>query len=172
MGNVAALARGKAGLAGARADVEATGQRSLAIDVAVSDHRAVTDAAAKIERELGEIDAWVNVAFVGTLAFAWDTPPEEHWRVMDVTFNGQVHGTLAALSFMRLRNLGTIVKVCSAMFYRSIPPKPLLRGYARCRGFHRVRHDRVGPREAQGQALNRPGFPGDSRVWIAHAAEA
>ena len=32
----------------------------------------------RIEHELGEIDVWVNVAFVGSLAFFWDTTPDEY----------------------------------------------------------------------------------------------
>lgn len=119
--DVAALARGGAGLAGAAADVERAGRRALPVDVDVADHRAVTRAAARVERELGPIDAWVNVAFVGTLAYSWDTTPEEYRRVVDVTFHGQVNGTLAALAVMRPRDRGVIVNVGSAMAYRSIP---------------------------------------------------
>ena len=119
--DVAILARGEAGLAGAVADVEKAGRRGLAIEVDVSDERAVHDAARRAERELGEVYAWVNVAFVGTLAFSWDTSMEEFRRVMDVTFYGQVNGTMAALELMRPRDRGVIVNVGSAMAYRSIP---------------------------------------------------
>ena len=119
--DVAVLARGGAGLAGAVADVEQEGRRGLPLDVDVTDERAVRSGAERCERELGEIDAWVNVAFVGTLAFSWDTSLEEYRRVMDVTFMGQVNGTLAALSLMRPRDRGVIVNVGSAMAYRSIP---------------------------------------------------
>lgn len=119
--DVAILARGSAGLAGVVADVEQEGRRGLPVKVDVSDHDAVIEVASRVERELGPIDAWVNVAFVGTLAFSWDTSPDEYRRVMDVTFYGQVNGTLAALSVMRPRNRGVIVNVGSAMAYRSIP---------------------------------------------------
>jgi NAD(P)-dependent dehydrogenase (short-subunit alcohol dehydrogenase family) len=119
--DVAVLARGDAGLAGAVADVEQRGRRGLPVDVDVADHDAVFHAVSRIERELGEIEAWVNVAFVGTLAYSWDTTPDEYKRVMDVTFHGQVNGTLAALSVMRPRERGVIVNVGSAMAYRSIP---------------------------------------------------
>ncbi|HWG73504.1 MAG TPA: SDR family oxidoreductase [Acidimicrobiales bacterium] len=119
--DVAVLARGADGRAGAVAEVGQAGCRGLALEVDVSDHEAVNKATARVEAELGEIDAWVNVAFVGTLAFAWDTTVEEYRRVMDVTFHGQVNGTLAALSVMRPRDRGVIVNVGSAMAYRSIP---------------------------------------------------
>jgi NADP-dependent 3-hydroxy acid dehydrogenase YdfG len=38
-----------------------------------------------------------------------------------VTYLGQVHGMMAALSRMRVRNRGTIVNVGSALAYRSVP---------------------------------------------------
>jgi NAD(P)-dependent dehydrogenase (short-subunit alcohol dehydrogenase family) len=119
--DVAVVARGDAGLGAAARDVEACGRRALTLDVDVSDHDAVMEAATRIESTLGPIDAWVNVAFVGTLAFAWETSMDEFRRVVDVTFYGQVNGTLAALSKMRPRDKGVIVNVGSAMAYRSIP---------------------------------------------------
>jgi NAD(P)-dependent dehydrogenase (short-subunit alcohol dehydrogenase family) len=119
--DVAVLARGRAGLEGAVRDVEAEGRRGLAIPTDVSDHAAVEAAAARVERELGEMDARVNAAFAGSLAFFWDTSMEEYRRITDVTYFGQVHGTRAALRRMRPRNRGVIVSVGSAMAYRSIP---------------------------------------------------
>lgn len=119
--DVAILARGEAGLGGAAEDVRAAGRRALPLEVDVSDDTAVRQAVLQVESQLGDIDAWVNVAFVGTLAFSWETTMEEFRRVMDVTFFGQVHGTMAALSVMRPRNRGVIVNVGSAMAYRSIP---------------------------------------------------
>lgn len=119
--HVAVLARGGAGLQAAADDVTREGRRCLALEVDVADSAAVAKAGARAEEELGEVGAWVNVAFVGTLAFAWDTTIEEYRRVMDVTFMGQVNGTLTALSLMRPRDRGVIVNVGSAMAYRSIP---------------------------------------------------
>jgi short-subunit dehydrogenase len=93
----------------------------------------VRRAAERVESELGEIDVWVNVAFVGSLAFSWDTSMEEFRRMTEVTYYGQVHGTQAALQHMRPRNRGVIVNVCSAMAYRSIPLQA-----AYCGGKHAV----------------------------------
>lgn len=119
--DVAVLARGEAGLAAAAAEVTATGRRSLAVDVDVSDHDAVMDAAARVERDLG-FDLRVGQrGFRRDPGLLMDTTMEEFHRVMDVTFFGQVNGTLAALSVMRPRNRGVIVNVGSAMAYRSIP---------------------------------------------------
>jgi hypothetical protein len=46
---------------------------------------------------------------------------EEFRRMTEVTYFGQVHGTLAALERMRPRDRGVIINVGSAMAYRSIP---------------------------------------------------
>jgi NAD(P)-dependent dehydrogenase (short-subunit alcohol dehydrogenase family) len=119
--DVAILARGRAGLDGAAAEVRAAGGRPLPLQVDVADDQAVERAAAQVEAELGEIDLWVNVAFAGALAFSWDTSMEEFRRMTEVTYFGQVYGTLAALRHMRPRNRGVIVNVGSAMAYRSIP---------------------------------------------------
>jgi NAD(P)-dependent dehydrogenase (short-subunit alcohol dehydrogenase family) len=119
--DVAVLARGQAGLDGAVADVRKAGGQALGIATDVADHDAVESAAERIEQELGEIDVWVNVAFVGALAFFWDTSPEEYRTMTDITYMGQVNGTRSALARMRPRNRGVIVNVCSAMSFRSIP---------------------------------------------------
>jgi NAD(P)-dependent dehydrogenase (short-subunit alcohol dehydrogenase family) len=119
--DVAVLARGRAGLDGAVGDVRAAGGQALGLSTDVADHEAVNAAADRVERELGAIDVWVNVAFVGSLAFFWDTTPDEYRRMTDITYMGQVNGTRAALERMRPRNRGVIVNVGSAMSYRSIP---------------------------------------------------
>jgi NAD(P)-dependent dehydrogenase (short-subunit alcohol dehydrogenase family) len=119
--DVAILARGAAGLEGAAADVRKAGRQALPLPVDVADYEAVREAASRVESELGEITLWVNVAFVGSLAFAWDTSMDEFRRMTEVTYYGQVHGTLAALERMRARDRGVIVNVGSAMAYRSIP---------------------------------------------------
>lgn len=61
--DVAVLARGRAGLDGAVKDIEDAGGSALAVPTDVADHQAVRRAAERVERELGEIDVWVNVAF-------------------------------------------------------------------------------------------------------------
>lgn len=119
--DVAILARGEAGLEGAAQDARERGARALTIALDVADRQAVEDAADRVEAELGPIDVWVNVAFAGSLAFFWDTTPEEFERMTDVTFMGQVNGIRAALRLMRPRDKGRIVCVSSAMAYRAIP---------------------------------------------------
>jgi NAD(P)-dependent dehydrogenase (short-subunit alcohol dehydrogenase family) len=119
--DVAIIGRGEAGLNGAASDVRAEHRNPLTIKCDVASYDEVQRAASQVEAELGDIDVWVNVAFVGSLAFSWDTGMEEFRRITDVTYFGQVHGTLAALSRMRQRDRGVIINVGSAMAYRSIP---------------------------------------------------
>ena len=119
--DVALIARGSAGLEGARREVEAYGVRALVLECDVADHRAVENAAERIEAKLGEIDVWVNNAMASVFSPVELMRPEEYERVTRVTYLGTVHGTMAALRRMRPRNRGTIIQVGSALAYRSIP---------------------------------------------------
>ncbi|WP_285274878.1 SDR family oxidoreductase [Halopseudomonas bauzanensis] len=133
---VALLARGAAGLAGAKAEVEALGGTAWVKTVDVADAQQVDDAAAQIEAELGPIDIWVNNAMVTVLSPVSKMQAEEYRRVTEVTYLGTVHGTCAALRHMRPRNRGMIVQIGSALAYRAIP---LQSAYCAakfaCRGF-------------------------------------
>jgi NAD(P)-dependent dehydrogenase (short-subunit alcohol dehydrogenase family) len=119
--DVGVFARGQAGVDAAAADATSAGAHSLGIVVDVADLHAVEAAAKRVESELGEIDVWVNVAFVGALRFFWDTDPDVYRRITDVTYFGQVHGTRVALDYMRQRDRGVIVQAGSALAYRGIP---------------------------------------------------
>jgi short-subunit dehydrogenase len=87
----------------------------------VADAEAVESAASLAERDLGPIDVWVNVAMATVFAPVSKLTAQEFERGTRVTYLGQVHGTMAALSRMRTRNRGTIVNVGSALGYRSVP---------------------------------------------------
>jgi NAD(P)-dependent dehydrogenase (short-subunit alcohol dehydrogenase family) len=119
--DVAVLARGRAGVEAAAKDVENAGRRGLGIFVDVADLSALEEAAQRVEAELGPIDAWVNVAFVGALRYFWDTDPETYRQITDVTYFGQVNGMRVALQRMRPRNAGVILNVGSALAFRGIP---------------------------------------------------
>jgi NAD(P)-dependent dehydrogenase (short-subunit alcohol dehydrogenase family) len=119
--SVGLVARGEAGLEGARADVERLGGRALVVPADVADHDQVEAAAARIESELGPIDVWINNAMATILAPLSEIAPEEFRRSTEVTYLGSVWGTMAALRRMRPRDRGTIVQVGSALAYRGIP---------------------------------------------------
>ncbi|MCU1484053.1 MAG: family NAD(P)-dependent oxidoreductase [Actinomycetia bacterium] len=116
--SVGLLARGGAGLAAAADDV---GGRSLVVPTDVVDAEAVEAAAQRVEDELGPIDAWVNVAMTTVFAWSWDVSADELRRATEVTYLGQVHGTMAALRRMRPRDRGVICNVGSALAHRAIP---------------------------------------------------
>jgi NAD(P)-dependent dehydrogenase (short-subunit alcohol dehydrogenase family) len=78
-------------------------------------------AADRAAERFGGIDIWVNCAMVTVFARFDDIAAEEYRRVTEVTYLGQVHGTMAALRHMRPRDSGTIVQVGSALAYRGIP---------------------------------------------------
>ena len=115
------IARGRAGLEGARRDVQERGGRALTLPVDVADAQAVENAASEIENSLGPIDVWVNVAMASVFSPVRNMTAEEFKRVTEVTYLGYVYGSLAALKRMLPRNRGTIVQVGSALAYRSIP---------------------------------------------------
>jgi short-subunit dehydrogenase len=133
---VAVIARGRDGLEGTRREIEALGSRTLAIRADVADADALLKAADQVESELGPIDVWVNNAMVTIYAGIVDIAPKEFHQVTQVTYLGQVHGTLAALKHMRARNRGVIICIGSALAYRSIPFQgPYCAAKAAVRGF-------------------------------------
>ncbi len=76
--------------------------------------------------------------------------PEEYARVTEITYLGQVYGTMAALRRMCPRDHGTIVQVGSALAYRAIPLQSAYCGAERWR----ARLCRYAPHGAAGR---RPG---------------
>lgn len=119
--DVGLIARGIDGLQAAKREVEASGQRALAIPTDVADPAQVEAAAARVERELGAIDIWVNNAMATVFSPCLEISPAEYQRATEVTYLGTVYGTLAALKRMRARDRGTIVQIGSALAYRAIP---------------------------------------------------
>ncbi len=164
--DVALLARGHAGLTAAAEDVVAAGGEALVVPTDVADHEQVADAARRVETELGSIDLWVNDAMTTSFAPVWDLEPDDFRRAVEVTFLGQVWGTMVALEHMRPRDRGSIVNVGSALAYIGIP---LQSAYCAakfaCRGFFEsvraeLLHERSGIRLSMVHlpAVNTPQF--------------
>src|ERR687886_164259 len=118
---VGLIARGRAGLEGAKNEVESFGGKAMVLPTDVADADAVEKAAQKVEEELGPIDVWVNNAMVSVFSPVREMTAEEFRRVTEVTYLGYVYGTMAALKWMLPRDRGTIVQVGSALAYRGIP---------------------------------------------------
>jgi NADP-dependent 3-hydroxy acid dehydrogenase YdfG len=115
------IARGIDGLEAAKKEVEELGSEALVVPTDVSDYDAVEKAANMIEEKLGPIDIWINNAMVSVFGPLMKMSPDEFKRVTDVTYLGQVYGTMAALKKMRLRDKGKIILIGSALAYRGIP---------------------------------------------------
>ena len=115
------IARGRAGLEGARHDVEANGGEALVLPLDVADAAALEDAAGKVEEKFGPIDVWVNNAMASVFSPIKEMTSDEFKRVTEVTYLGYVYGTLAALRRMLPRDRGIIIQVGSALAYRGIP---------------------------------------------------
>jgi NAD(P)-dependent dehydrogenase (short-subunit alcohol dehydrogenase family) len=119
--NVALIARGQERLENAKREIEAAGGSAMVLTTDVADASALFRAAEEICARWGKIDVWINNAMVTVFGTVDEITPEEFRRVTEVTYLGQVHGTLAALKHMRPRGRGVIVQVGSALSYRSIP---------------------------------------------------
>jgi NAD(P)-dependent dehydrogenase (short-subunit alcohol dehydrogenase family) len=118
---VALIARGETGLDRALREVKDAGSDGIAVPTDVADYDQVRDAVDRIERELGPIDVWVNVAFSSVFAPFSEIEPEEFRRVTEVTYLGYVYATKAVLERMLPRDRGTVVHVGSTLAYRGIP---------------------------------------------------
>ena len=164
--SIALIARETAGLQAAAAEVKEAGGRALALPTDVADPDAVERAAERIENELGPIDIWINVAMATIYAPLHQISPAEYRRATEVTYLGNVYGTMAALKRMRARNRGTIVQVGSALAYRAIPLQaPYCGAKFAIRGFtdslrSELLHDRLNIHLTMVQmpALNTPQF--------------
>ena len=119
--NVCLVARGEAGLAGARADVEALGGEALTVAGDTADPQTHERAAALTEQRFGPIDTWINVAFTTVFSPFMEITPDEYERVTKVTYLGYVYGTQAALRRMLPRDRGVVLQVGSTLAYRGIP---------------------------------------------------
>jgi NAD(P)-dependent dehydrogenase (short-subunit alcohol dehydrogenase family) len=147
-------------------DVQKAGGTALPVEVDVADYEQVESAAGQVERELGPIDVWVNVAFSSVFAPFQEIEPSEFRRTTDVTYLGYVYGTRAALDRMKPRDRGTIVQVGSALAYRGIPLQSAYCGAKHAiQGFHdslrcELLHDKsnVHATMVQMPAVNTPQF--------------
>jgi short-subunit dehydrogenase len=105
---LALIARNPDGLEAAADEVRRRGGEAMVFPLDVADARAVDEAAERVTREWGGIDVWVNDAMASVFSPV-------------VSYLGYVHGTIAALRYMRPRDSGVILQVGSALVYRAIP---------------------------------------------------
>lgn len=118
---VCLIARGSLGLAGAKAEVETEGGEGFVFVADTSDFDQLDAVATQIEKTVGPIDIWINVAFASVFAPFLEIEPAEFRRITETSYLGFVNGTRAAMSRMVTRDRGVIVQVGSALSFRSIP---------------------------------------------------
>ncbi|OHV08763.1 SDR family oxidoreductase [Kushneria phosphatilytica] len=115
------ISRDETRLAAVKSEAEALGARVVTVAADVADAAQIEAAADRIESELGPLDIWVNDAMTTVFSPLHAMTAEEFKRVTEVTYLGNVNGTMAALKRMRPRDHGTIVQVGSALAYRPVP---------------------------------------------------
>ena len=118
---VGLIARDESALQDFKSELEAEGGTVAYAVADVSDADEVMRAAHTLEVALGRIDVWVNNAMATVFSNFEDIEPKEFRRVTEVTYLGQVHGTMAALKHMRRGDRGKIIQIGSALAYRGIP---------------------------------------------------
>ena len=164
--NVGLIARGAAGLAASRADIEAAGATCATAQADVTDSAALALAADEIVAALGPITAWINCAGNGVYGRFSDVPEVEFQRVTDVTYHGTVSGARIALAHMRPRGRGHIVNVCSAIAFHGLPlmssyagAKAAVRGFGQAlQGELKLEHSAIRVSTIFPPAVNTPFF--------------
>lgn len=134
--NVAVIGRHAARVDDAVALLEAYGTDVMGFAIDVTDSEALVNAAHDVARRFGAIDVWVNNAMATVLAPVDRVDADEYRRVTEVTYLGQVFGTLAALKVMKKQNFGAVIQVNSGLGFRPIPLQVAYAGAkAACVGF-------------------------------------
>ena len=154
--DVALLARAAESLAAAAADVDAHGGgRVLAVATDVAVAEAVDRAAEQVERELGPIDVWVNVAMTSVFAPVREYVAEEVRRTTDVTYHGYVYGMLTALARCASRSRRHRQRRFGALLPFHPVAGRLLRRQARDGRLHRLAALRADPRPEPREGVSR-----------------
>lgn len=124
---VALLARSPRTLAETRVALEAEGVAVVCCEADVRDPRAVTDAVARVEAELGPIATVVNGAgtalAVGPL---WEVDPGDWWTDVQTSVGGAFNVCRSVVPAMIARGRGRILNVDS---YAAVRPAPYLPAY-------------------------------------------
>lgn len=119
---VAVLARSEDELAETVRLIEDAGGRAVAVVADVSDRRAVEEATARTERELGPVDLLVNNAAVATpVGPAWEVDADAWWRTVEINLRGPFVCARAVLPGMLSRRAGRIVNIVAVAAFNTAP---------------------------------------------------
>jgi len=102
-------------------EIRQLGQRSLTMQVDVTDKVAVNNLVQRVEAELGDIDILANVAGVFNISPLVDLPEEEWDRVLDTNLKGYYLMCQAVLKGMIKRKKGNIINIASTDGFNPIP---------------------------------------------------
>ena len=125
---VGLVARSADNLEVARAAIIASGGTACVAVADITRNQAVSEAAGVVERELGPIDVWVNVAGVFVMGRFLDMTEDDVSRMVEVNYIGSLNSIRIALGLMIPRDCGTIVQVTSAAGYRGWPLQAVYSG--------------------------------------------
>ncbi|MDP9292015.1 MAG: SDR family oxidoreductase [Verrucomicrobiota bacterium] len=101
------------GLADTIKDIEATGNRGLALNGDVTNETDLTNAVAALEKELGPLAIAVNCAGIANAAAAEEMPRAQWQRMFDINLTGIFLSCQAEARAMLPRKEGSIVNIAS-----------------------------------------------------------
>jgi NAD(P)-dependent dehydrogenase (short-subunit alcohol dehydrogenase family) len=119
--SVAICARDEAELARARADLERSGVRVLALRSDITQRDQVDALLAQVRDRLGPIDVLINNAGTIQVGPMEEMTPEDYDHALRVHFWGPLFTTLGVLPEMRRRRSGRIVNIASVGGKISVP---------------------------------------------------
>ena len=100
--------------------IDPTGKRSLVVVCDVAERAQVERAAKRAAERFGRIDTWVNNAGLGMYGRLDECDYEDARRLFDINFWGVVHGSLAALPYLK-KSAGTLINVGSEVSEAATP---------------------------------------------------
>ena len=106
-------ARGLAAIEATAAEIEALGQKSMAIQCDVADYVAVKKMVGRVVAKWGGIDILVNNAGVGTTKMWQDLEKADWDRVINVNLGSVLNCSKAVIETMKKRGGGCIINIAS-----------------------------------------------------------
>jgi NAD(P)-dependent dehydrogenase (short-subunit alcohol dehydrogenase family) len=125
---VGLIARSSPDLAAAVSEISLAGGMAAAACADITDRQAAADAISALRDRLGTADILINNAGIsGPIGPAWEAPPAEWWRAIEVNLGGAFVLTQLALTHMVAEGRGRIINITS---YAGVYRWPLLSAYA------------------------------------------
>lgn len=119
---VAVVARSADQLDETVALIKQAGGGAIALPADVTDQRAMEQAVAQVERQLGPVDLLVNNAgIIGPGGPVWEIDPDDWWHCIEINLRGPLLGARAVLPDMIARRRGRIINVSSGAGLGPIP---------------------------------------------------